>query len=248
MYTTDSHARSALTTSTCSLAKPSNEKPQSESRSPASPLSLYSAVPRRHSTHREIEVKLPVADLGDILLRLRSLGAVSRGRVLEQNTLFDTPDSHLRRGGCLLRLRIETPAPSAPIRAGRSVAVLTSKAPITPGSRRSGAPRYKEKLEREVEVRNPGAWPARLRAVGLRPAFRYEKYRSSFVLRSLHLDLDETPVGIFLELEGLPSAIDRTARALGFSSSDYIRGTYWDVYAADCRRRGFRPGNLLFRR
>ncbi|MGH9683119.1 MAG: class IV adenylate cyclase [Candidatus Acidiferrales bacterium] len=204
-------------------------------------------MPLRHSTNREIEVKLRVSDVSGILRRLRSLGAFSRGRVLERNALFDTPDSNLRRSGCLLRLRVETPAPSPPIRAGQSRAVLTTKVPITPGSRRSGALRYKEKLEREVEVWNPEAWPTQLRSLGFRRAFRYEKYRSSFVLRGLHIDLDETPVGVFLELEGAPRAIDRTARALGFSSKDYIRATYWDVYAADCRRRGIRPKNLLFR-
>ena len=82
----------------------------------------------------------------------------------------------------------------------------------------------------------------------MRPTFRYEKFRTAYRLpRSrLHLDLDETPVGVFLELEGEPRAIDRAARALGFAPSDYIRGTYWDVYAADCRRRGRIRRNMVF--
>jgi adenylate cyclase class 2 len=193
-------------------------------------------------THRETEIKLRIADLPALIRRLRRLGAVQHGRVLERNTLYDTPDSDFRLRGRLLRLRLETPAPSKTIRGGVRRSVITSKAPA-PVSRRS---RYKEKLEREVEVRSPVGWPSALRALGLRPGFRYEKYRTTFRFRGLHLDLDETPVGVFLELEGSPRTIDRAARALGFASQQYIRGTYWDLYAADCRRRGVVPRNMLF--
>jgi hypothetical protein len=62
----------------------------------------------------------------------------------------------------------------------------------------------------------------------------------------LHLDLDETPVGVFLELEGDPQAIDRAARALGYLHHDYVRGTYWDLYRAECERRGRIARNMLF--
>jgi adenylate cyclase, class 2 len=196
----------------------------------------------RRRTHRETEIKLRVADLPALIRRIRGLGAVEHGRVFEQNALYDTPDSAFRSRGRLLRLRLETPAPSMMIRGGARRAVATSKAPA-PASRRS---RYKEKLEREVEVRSASRWPSALRALGLRPAFRYEKYRTSFRFRGLHLDLDETPVGVFLELEGAPRAIDRVARALGFAPREYIRGTYWDLHAADSRRRGRAPGNMLF--
>jgi hypothetical protein len=58
--------------------------------------------------------------------------------------------------------------------------------------------------------------------------------------------LDETPAGNFLELEGTARSIDRAAKALGFARREYFRGTYWDVYASDCRRKGIRPRNMLF--
>src|SRR5579862_4447640 len=80
-----------------------------------------------------------------------------------------------------------------------------------------------------------------LKALGFRPGFRYEKYRTSFRLNSLHIDLDETPIGTFLELEGSHAAINRTARTLGFRPRDYLRSTYWTLYAADCRRRHRKP-------
>jgi adenylate cyclase, class 2 len=203
-------------------------------------------MPPRRRTNREIEIKLPVADLPGLIAHLKRLGATQHGRVLEQNTLYDTPESDFRSRGRLLRLRIETPAPSKLVPGGVKRAILTSKAPV-PASRRR-RPRYKEKLEREIAVQSPGRWPAALRAIGLRPGFRYEKYRTTFHLPDIHLDLDETPVGVFLELEGSPRSIDRVARALGFAPGAYITGTYWDLYAADCHRRGRKPAHMLLRR
>jgi adenylate cyclase, class 2 len=202
-----------------------------------------------HPTGLEIEIKLRVRGIPQLLARLKRIGAVPRGRVFERNTLFDTPAADFHRSGCLLRVRTETPAPAHSIRAGRAGAVLTLKAAPTKAAERRRATRlrYKERFERELPIHTPAAWPRILRSLGLRPAFIYEKYRSTFVLGRLHLDLDETPAGVYLELEGAPSAIDRAAKALGYSSSDYLTGTYWDVYAADCRRRGVKPANFLFR-
>ncbi|MGC2331903.1 MAG: class IV adenylate cyclase [Candidatus Acidiferrales bacterium] len=196
---------------------------------------------RRLHTAREIEVKLRVAELPALVGDLKRLGATLHGRVLEQNTLYDTPSADFRSRGRLLRLRIETPAPSMLVPGGARSAILTSKAPVP----QSGRSRYKQRLEREVAVESLARWPAALRAIGLRPSFRYEKYRTTFRLPGLHLDLDETPVGVFLELEGPPRGIDRVARALGYAPREYINGTYWDLYAADCRRRGRRPINML---
>jgi adenylate cyclase, class 2 len=198
----------------------------------------------RLRTERETEIKLRVTDLPSLVHKLKRLGAKQHGRVLEQNTLYDTPAADFRGRGRLLRLRIETPARSKFAPGGAQRAILTSKAPV-PAQGRS---RYKEKLEREVAVQSPERWPMALRSIGLRPSFRYEKYRTTFRLPGLHLDLDETPVGVFLELEGSPRAIDRVARALGFAPSSYLNATYWDLYAADCRRRGRHLANMLFRR
>lgn len=202
-----------------------------------------------HHTHtiREVEIKLRITDPAGLLKQIRSLGAVPHGRVLEENILYDTPDSDFRRRGRLLRLRIETPSdPTSPAvrsRSGHRVrAILTSKAPVAA----SYTLRYKEKLETETIIANSGAWSRAVKSLGLDEGFRYEKYRTSFRLGGAHLDLDETPVGIFLEIEGSPRSIDRVARRLGFSPRDYMRATYWDLYAADCHRRGRKIENMLF--
>jgi len=169
-------------------------------------------MPARRPSVRETEIKLRVTDLAGLIGKISRLRADYSGRVLERNTLFDTPDDDLRRRGRLLRIRIETPAPSKLITGGLARTVITSKAPVSA----STGSRYKEKLERELVVRSRRDWPATLRSLGFRPGFRYEKFRTTFRLPGLHLDLDETPVGVFLEIEGQPKAIDRIARALGF--------------------------------
>jgi adenylate cyclase class 2 len=83
----------------------------------------------------------------------------------------------------------------------------------------------------------------------LNPSFRYEKFRTTYALPGipgLKIELDETPVGTYLELEGPPAGIDRAARLLGYTRSDYMKETYGSLYLADCRRRNQKPGNMLF--
>lgn len=200
---------------------------------------------RPSRTNLEVEIKLRITNprqIPQVVDRLRQLGTSRRERVLEHNTLYDTPSDDFRRSGRLLRLRTEKPA------SGRLRALITAKAPPSLAGRRAKRSRYKERLEREVRVENPKRTERLLKSLGLRPSFCYEKYRTELRLPGLHIALDETPVGIFLELEGRPGAIDRVARALGFAPSDYSRGTYWDLYAADCRRKGREPRNMLFSR
>jgi adenylate cyclase, class 2 len=206
-------------------------------------------VPQPRKTNREVEIKLPVKDLHATVRAIEALGAVSRGRLFEQNTLYDTPQSDLRASGRLLRVRIETAERKNASRPQFRRVVLTSKAPLPQPRGPRKKSRYKERSERELIADPSRNWPSDLAALGFRPSFRYEKYRTSFRLRGLklHLDLDETPVGTFLELEGPPAEIGRVARALGYPPASYIVGTYWDVYAADCRRRDRVPKNMVFR-
>ena len=197
----------------------------------------------RRPTVRETEIKLRVNDLAGMIRKLSHLGARCSGRVLERNTLYDTPDSDIRHRKRVLRLRSETPSPSRLVSGGQRRAWITSKRPAQAAT--SG--RYKENLEREAPLPSANIWGTAVRAIGFRAGFRYEKFRTSLRLLGLHLDLDETPVGVFLEIEGAPRSIDRVAGALGFSRRDYIRSTYWDLYAAKWRARGEIPRNMLFR-
>jgi adenylate cyclase, class 2 len=222
----------------------------------------YTGATKMANNGREIEVKLRVADLNALRAQLRRLGAKAMPRVFERNILYDTPASELRGSGRLLRIRIETPAPER-LSGGRarnarsagrkhpdSRGILTYKAPIPPVLETDSARRYKQREETEIEFHPAVKLETILAAIGLRPGFRYEKFRTSYRLRrlpGLHLDLDETPLGNYLELEGSTVAIDRAAALLGFSPQDYITGTYWDLYVADSRGRNVTLGDLVFK-
>jgi len=196
-------------------------------------------------TNREVEVKIRISDLGALGARLARAGAKMVRRVHEQNTLFDTAGASLRRSGRLIRLRIETPVAQTRKPNGSVRAILTSKSPVTRSAGKRS--RYKVRLERETILNAPANFRGQLEALGFRAGFRYEKYRTTYLLPGLHIELDETPAGTYLELEGTPQAIERGARKLGFTPADFSTDTYWAVYVAVCKRRGVRPTNMLFR-
>jgi adenylate cyclase class 2 len=204
--------------------------------------------------HRaEIEIKLRVPDPAAIRRRLGRLRARKISpRTHEFNTLYDTPRLDLRRRGQLIRIRIERPASSFRERRPdeNAPAFLTYKGPV-PSSRHDSKANshFKIRDETEVPVSGPNELAVILRALGLHAAFRYEKFRTTYALpglRGLKIELDETPVGIYLELEGPVAAIDRAARLLGYARKDFLTETYGSLYVAACRRQGRKPGDMLF--
>jgi len=205
--------------------------------------------------HRaEIEIKLRVPDAAAIRRRLGRLYARKISpRTHEFNTLYDTPRQDLRRRGQLMRIRIEQPASTFRKRRTNdenAPAILTYKGPI-PSSRHASKANSHFKIRDEAEVSVAGAneLAAILRGLGLHPAFRYEKFRTTYALPGIHglkIELDETPVGIYIELEGPVAAIKRAARLLGYARQDYLTETYGSLYAAACRRLGRKPGDMLF--
>src|SRR5579864_8602210 len=99
--------------------------------------------------------------------RLQRLGLRLREkRALEDNVLFDTPDRALRKVRSILRLRHY---------ARRWIVTFKG----TPAA----DPLYKSRLELESAVDNPEAIRLLFEALGFRPVFRYQKYRSHYVPR-----------------------------------------------------------------
>ena len=135
-------------------------------------------------------------------------------RVLEIDQLFDRPSGELQQSGLVLRLR----------RAG-DVATVTYKGPATRDT-------YKSREEIEFRVSDPQAFLTVLDRLGYQPGFRYEKYRTEFFdpAEAGLVTLDETPVGVFLELEGAEDWIDRAAHRLGFSKAAYLTASYRALY------------------
>ena len=157
----------------------------------------------------EREIKLRFDSVEDARTKILALGATPlRGRRLQEDALLDTADETLRRQRATLRVRSE---------GGKSL--LTFKGPPLPGL-------IKIRTEHETIVADGAVLLTILESLGLHIWFRYEKYREEFSLDDLVIAIDETPVGIFVEVEGSEAAIHATARALGKSGHDYITDSY----------------------
>jgi adenylate cyclase, class 2 len=204
---------------------------------------------------KETEIKLAVSDAKSFERKLKKLGAktigAGNGRVHEFNVIFDTPDGGLAKHGQLLRIRTETPQLGRKKKAAEQV-VLTFKQPTVRGVDDAGA-RFKVREETEVEVQDAASLMKIFEGLGLRGWFRYEKFRTTWKLRAaerwakdLLIEVDETPVGTYVELEGPPEAIDRAAEELGYSRKEYLLKNYLTLYAEDCRKRRIEPGDMLF--
>lgn len=225
---------------------------------------------------QEIEVKCKVEDLAAFRKTLARIGArpvaaqgqtagegkrTALGRVHEMNELFDTPQGGFAKHGHLVRVRVEKRHKKNNRGARSERVVLTYKSPAMRPSRVKNeaarglvrAGRHKIREEVEAEVGDAGALRHILEEMGLRGWFRYEKYRTTYRLprgqrwaKGLLIELDETPSGNYVELEGPAEAIDRAAGVLGFRPRDYITKSYLQIYLEDCRRRGVTPGDMLF--
>jgi adenylate cyclase class 2 len=217
----------------------------------------------RKKMAQETEIKLRITDLRAFKRTLERLGARSvgrgSGRVHEWNVIFDTPGGGLAKHGQLLRIRTETvEAKSIKDKAACAKRIiLTFKTPLVPGKARPGsAPEnhhYKVREEIELEVADASALAKIFEGLGMRGWFRYEKYRTTFRLppseswaKGLLIELDETPIGTFAELEGPTAAIDRAAQKLGHSRREFVLKSYLALYLEECRRLGKEPRDMVF--
>ena len=221
---------------------------------------------------QETEIKLRIADLEAFRKSLSQLKAKpifrGSGRIHEMNLIFDTSRGGLAKKAQLLRIRTETPA-SENGTADKSAAtrgILTFKRPSGGGygpvpkiggkqsnkqPKQGSAGSHKVRDEIETVVTDAATLAAIFEGIGMHGWLRYEKYRTTYRLsarwaKGLLIELDETPIGNFAELEGPPKKIDRAARELGFSKADYVLKNYLTLYREDCRRRGVKPGDMLF--
>jgi adenylate cyclase, class 2 len=178
----------------------------------------------------ETEVKIPfAADPQRARDLIESRGyLVSAPRTLESDQLFDRPASDLKAADQLLRLRRSGP-----------LSTVTYKGPAT-------RERYKSREEIEFDVSDASAFELVLHRLGYQPGFRYEKYRTKFYAPPGVVTIDETPIGVFLELEGPEDWIDSTSLRLGFSPSEYCTLSYAALYREYLRSHESAPRNMVF--
>ncbi len=150
------------------------------------------------TTTIEREIKLRFASVDEARTAILACGATPLlGRRLQEDSLLDSDDEALRRRRCVLRVRMEN---------GKSR--LTFKGPVQPGL-------MKVREELETVVGDGDILLRVLKELGLHVWFRYEKYREEFAHEDVIVAIDETPVGIFVEIEGSEPGIAAMAEALG---------------------------------
>lgn len=181
----------------------------------------------------ENEIKLAVESVTKArALFRRHRFEVIEPRVFEQNLVLDDDHGSLRSGGKLLRVRA----------AGDRI-TCTFKGPDKPG-------RHKRRVENEFSASDLDACLAIFAGIGFHETFRYEKYRTEFGRDGEKgiATLDETPIGIYLELEGPVRWVDRTAKEFGFTGDAYITASYGQLYLEWCAARGMKPTDMRFSR
>jgi adenylate cyclase class 2 len=178
---------------------------------------------------QEVEIKFEIADKRSLETALKRAGfKLKTKRTFESNILYDFSDRRLRKRGELVRVRQYGPEWK-----------LTFKAKATSG-------RHKRREEIETKVADGKALELTLIRLGLTRSFAYEKYRSEWTDGTGDVVVDETPIGIFGEIEGPARWIDKTAKQLGINGGSYITASYAELFAAWRRRTRSKAADMTF--
>lgn len=159
----------------------------------------------------ERELKFAEVDHNELRARLQELEAEQQGPpALEDNFIFDR-DGELAEAKKLLRLRVD-----------RNGCKITYKGPA----------RYEGKIkirdEHETALGDMETGRAIVEALGYVQVARYQKYREEWLLGSLVICLDHTPIGDFAEFEG--EGCDRVAKRCGLDVESAERRNYLRLY------------------
>jgi adenylate cyclase, class 2 len=185
----------------------------------------------------ETEIKFRVDNIPQLEAKLASLGfRLVTPRSFESNTLYDTPARQLRIKRELVRIR----------NYGGQWLLTHKRVPDTG----IGEDRHKHRIETETTLSDGQALASVFASIGFVPVFLYEKWRTEWADEapgeSGHCVIDETPLGIFAELEGSPEWIDRIAAALGISASEQMTLSYGRLFEQWKEQTGSTAQNLTF--
>jgi adenylate cyclase, class 2 len=181
------------------------------------------------SGHLEREVKLRFETAEAARVAVLATGATPvHGRRLQEDSLLDTTAEDLHRRRSALRVRVD---------GGRSL--LTFKGPVQPA-------RVKVREELETVVSDGHLLLHLFEELGFQVWFRYQKYREEFSVDDCTVAIDETPVGVFVEIEGDEAGIDRVAQRLGRGPADYVLESYRGLFVQYCGQRGLPARDMLF--
>lgn len=162
----------------------------------------------------EQEAKFRLASADEGSSKLARLGArVEKRRHYEANILYDFRDERLTKRDEALRLRR-----------------VNDETWLTWKGTQHGSGRIKRRRELETRVEDGDALEGILEALGVEECFRYEKYRTCYRIEDALLMLDETPMGVFLEIEAAAELIAELAARLELSMTDAITLSYPRLY------------------
>jgi adenylate cyclase class 2 len=177
----------------------------------------------------EREVKLRFASAIEAREAILAAGATPvHGRRLQEDCLLDSPDELLRARRSVLRVRME-----------RGKSLLTFKGPVQPSP-------MKLREELETVVSDGDTLVHLFEELGFRIWFRYQKYREEFGHEDVVVALDETPIGVFVEIEGTEEGIHKVAAALGRSPSDYLLDSYRGLFVQYSQQHGLPDTDMVF--
>src|SRR5436190_21714011 len=173
---------------------------------------------------QEIEVKFPLADRAELLLKLHEIGGQRLyPETFEDNIVLDRR-GELRTRGSLLRVR----------KFGR-YALATYKGPMSI----EGGVKSREEVQTGVESFELAIQP--FDSLGCKPVFRYQKFREVWRVRDVEVVIDRTPIGDYFEIEGPIETIRAVAAELGMNMDQALRQTYADLYRQARRTRAELP-------
>ena len=176
---------------------------------------------------REVKLRFDSVDAARAAI-LATDATPLRCRRLQEDYLLDDQQETLRQRRCVLRVRIES---------GKSL--LTFKGPVQPSA-------VKAREEVETVVGDGTTLLRCFEQLGYRVWFRYQKYREEYSLADVVLAVDETPVGVFVEVEGGEQGIAEVTRLLGMSAQDYVLDSYRGLFIEHRRSRGLPATDMLF--
>ena len=181
----------------------------------------------------EIELKFTVPDVRALRSSADALGfKLVTERTFESNILYDSPDRQLRSRKQILRLR----------HYGTRCTVTHKRQ----AAGDEGDLRYKTRIETESVVEDCDALAEIFTQLGYGPVFRYEKYRTEWEMEDGHLVLDETPIGVWAELEGQPAWIDRMLEKLQIAPERCTTESYGRIFLRWKSETGSPAENLTF--
>jgi adenylate cyclase class 2 len=116
-------------------------------------------------------------------------------------------------------LRLTTARQALRLRREPGLATLTYK-----GAPESGPVKSREEVE--TTVADADAIETVLARLGFAECWQFEKHREDYRIGETNVFVDESAVGVFIEIEATPDEIAATAAKLGKTPADYVLASY----------------------